>query len=84
MSPGLLRQPGGFEGLVLVAVVLEVSQQAIPERGDDRQSEFGFDTALDAAPAGRPQREHPVTEIPHVRVVSPEVHKEVDKVPEEG
>ena len=62
----LLRQPGGFEGFLLLAVVLELSDQSVAERHHDCQWLLLLDPASLSDHASRTQRKHLVVEIANV------------------
>jgi hypothetical protein len=69
-SPIPLIPPGGFEGLFLVAIVLEMGYQPVLEPHHYRQLRLRLDSAHLCEAPGRPKCEHAVSEIAHVRAVN--------------
>ena len=66
MGRDLLPQPGGFQGLVAVAVVLEVEQTTLAEPGYRCRSDLGLDSAATSSESERAPAHGLVPDGPHV------------------
>src|SRR3954454_15746837 len=69
----LLREPSGFEGQLLFAVILEVGDEPITIGRDDRQRPLLFDTAPSGDGGLRPDRQYLVPQVSNVREVCPQL-----------
>ena len=61
---GLLRQPGGFEGVLWIEVGPDRDRLAVPDLGHEGQGRLRFDAAGLAACARAANRDEPVSQIP--------------------
>jgi hypothetical protein len=80
---GLLRKPGGFEGLLSVTEILPVNKAAVAIRRDPRRRHIRLDTALPRSDVERADREHPVPEVADVGVVEPKNIEALRRIGEE-
>ena len=60
-ASALLRETDGLKCLILVAVVDDLSHQALLECRHDREWHLGFDSALFPDGPYRAQSQHPIT-----------------------
>jgi hypothetical protein len=80
VPPVLLGQPDGFEGLIVVAVVLDMGYEPVSEGRHDRSGHVDLYAAAPSRDAEGPECQYPVSEIANVGEVKTARPIVLDKV----